>query len=65
MAIQDSRKKPVVGEVYSSLTGNTLAEKIEYNIGWLQTSKNERVKVVCKRISHSYLVWQKAKEADD
>ena len=65
MVIQESRKKSVVGEVYSSSTENSLAEETEYNIGWLQVSKTERIKVVYKRISHSSCAWKKVPETDD
>jgi len=59
MTIENNKEKSVVGEAYSSSTGNILAEKIEYNIGWLQVSKTKRIKVVYERISHSACTWQK------
>ena len=65
MIAQDNREKSVIGEVYSSSTGNTLAEESEYNIGWLQVSRTERVKVMYKRISHSSCAWQEVPEKND
>ena len=65
MAIKESMEKSVIGEVYSSSTGNSLAEEVEYSIGWLQVSKTKRVTVAYKRISHSSCAWQKVLETDD
>jgi len=53
----------VVGEVYTTPTGDTFAELPnddsdgEYLQGWMQISEGTRVEVWRKRISHSTCVW--------
>jgi len=54
-----TENKGEIGDVYQDEEGNVLAEEREYNVGWLQISETERVRVQYTRTSHCRCTWKK------
>ncbi len=51
-------KVGVVGEIYTTRTGNVPASVWRNTEGWWQKTATERVRVVRKQISHSAYQWE-------